>query len=88
MTLPNRGDVYGRPLAYYRFKDRGFMFRAYGANGRDDLGLADDLDIYYLDQHRVPRKELIEYLMSLDHGNLWSNGYRLIFKGEPDLRLR
>ena len=58
------------------------MFRAYGPNGQDDLGLADDLDIYYLDKHRVPREKIIEYLKSLDYGNLWPTVYRPMFEGE------
>jgi hypothetical protein len=82
VTLRNRGDAYGRSLAYYRFGDRGFMFRAYGANGEDNVGLGDDLDIYYLDGRRVSREAFIRYAQSLDHGNLWQGGYRFVFEGQ------
>jgi hypothetical protein len=82
VTLRNRGDAYGRSLAYYRFGDRGFMFRAYGANGEDNLGLDDDLDIYYLDERRVPREAFIQYVQSLDHGNLWQSAHRFVFEGQ------
>jgi hypothetical protein len=82
VTLPNRGDAYGRALLYHKFGDRGFLFRAYGTNGKNDFGLGDDLDIYYLDRRRVPREAFIRYLQSLDHEMPWQNAHRFLFEEE------
>jgi hypothetical protein len=71
--LPNRGDVNGLALIYHKLGDRAFMFRVYGKNGQDDYGLADDLDVYYLDGHRVGRQEIVAYMKTSDRGDLWMN---------------
>jgi hypothetical protein len=79
VALPNRGDKYGRPLIYIKCGDRGFMFRANGDNRKDDLGLGDDVDLYYLDGKRVAREEFIAYLKGIDHGDFWLT-YRELFE--------
>ncbi len=71
VSLRNRGDRYGGSLAYHKCGDRGFMFRAYGKNRTDDLGLGDDIDVYYLDRNRVTREVFVAYLKTEDHGHSW-----------------
>jgi hypothetical protein len=62
ITLPNRGDINGGSLGYYALPPNAFMFRALGKNRKDDKGLADDLDIYYVNKAKVGRKEFITEL--------------------------
>src|SRR5690606_6649430 len=48
VVLPNRGDKYGRGLAYVDFQPDAFMFRSYGVNNHNVLGLGVELGIYYI----------------------------------------
>lgn len=59
VILPNRGDIDGYPLVYYVFPPNSFMFRSYGKNRKDDKGLLDDLDVYYINGAKVNRREFI-----------------------------
>jgi len=71
VVLPNRGDKYGRGLAYVDFQPDAFMFRSYGENNQNDLGFGDDLDIYYIAGKKVPREALIAYLKSKKDSYYW-----------------
>ncbi len=38
----------------------------------DDLGMKDDLDVYYLDGRRVSRDVFIGYLKTINQGIFWT----------------
>jgi len=71
VTLPNRGDKNGRSLAYVGFQPDAFMFRSYGENNKDDFGLGDDFDIYYIAEKKVTRETLITYLKIKKDSEYW-----------------
>ena len=58
VRLPNRGDVYGRPLGYKRTGSDSFYFHSSGRNGKNERGKGDDLMVIYSDgQWRVGTPE-------------------------------
>ena len=71
ITLPNRGDINGGSLAYYRMGDNAFMFRATGKNSKDDLGRGDDTDVYYVNQTKVSRDTFIKFVQTDNDRALW-----------------
>lgn len=71
VVLPNRGDKYGRGLAYVGFQPDAFMLRSYGENNQNDLGLGDDLDIYYIEGKRVSREDMIAHLKNNQESYYW-----------------
>jgi hypothetical protein len=66
IVLPRRGDKNGNSLLYRKIDDKSFFFRALGQNRKDELGLGDDLDVYYINMEKVDRKEFIQYIKQLD----------------------
>jgi hypothetical protein len=66
VAMPRLGDKDGRPLLYRKIDDQVFFFRAIGKNRKDDLGLGDDLDTYYINMQKVDRNQFIQYIKQLD----------------------
>lgn len=63
IILPNRGDLNADPYAYIQIEHTNvFMIRSYGENKNNDKGLADDLDIYYINGEKASREEFISEL--------------------------
>jgi hypothetical protein len=51
---------------YRKIDDKVFFFRAIGKNRNDDLGLGDDLDMYYINMEKVDRDQFVQYIKELD----------------------
>jgi hypothetical protein len=62
IVLPNRGDKNGDPYVYRRVGSKAFFFRGYGRDGKNNLGLGDDTDVYYVETKKVNREEFIQYM--------------------------
>jgi hypothetical protein len=62
-VLPNRGDADGNPFFYIRLSDRVYVLRTFGPNGKNNFGLADDIQINYVKNKSVSFEEL---LVSID----------------------
>ena len=48
------------------------MFRSYGQNAKNELGLEDDLDVYYIAGAKVSQKALITHLKNGKDSDYWS----------------
>jgi hypothetical protein len=66
IVLPHRGDKNGA-LVYRRIGDKAFFFRGFGRDRKDDLGLGDDTDVYYVEMKKVNREEFIQYVEQLEN---------------------
>jgi hypothetical protein len=66
IVLPHRGDKNGA-LVYRRIGDKAFFLRGYGRDRKDDLGLGDDTDVYYVEMKKVNREEFIQYVEQLEN---------------------
>jgi hypothetical protein len=74
ITLFNRGDINGNSLAYFQLPPNSFMFRSYGRNLKNDKGLSDDLDVYYVNKKKVNRMEFVsEINKNSDYREIYDN---------------